>query len=277
MSQRFRSGGKPSAFVTVVTSVCLLAAPALGASRQAQEKSARKACLTGDYATGVSILADLFVEHKNPVYVFNQARCLEQNSRYKDAIRTFEEFLRIGESSKVSAADRATAEKHIDECKAKLASEEPPAGPAPQPFVPPAPPPPPEIVVQPVRPVQIIEQPRPRPEPPKSGKGLVIAGIATGVVGVAAVGAGIAFHIKANNLADEVQGGVDAYTREKDSSRKTYQALTVVGYGVGAACIVTSAVLIGFGATRGSSAKTDVALVPALGPDHAGVLLHGGF
>ena len=70
----------------------LLTAPALGAgrqssgNRQSQEKAARKACLTGDYATGVSILADLFVESKDPLYIFNQGRCMEQNSRYKDAI-----------------------------------------------------------------------------------------------------------------------------------------------------------------------------------------------
>jgi hypothetical protein len=51
-----------------------------------------------------------------------------------------------------------------------------------------------------------------------------------------------------------------------------------VGYGVGAACIATGAVLIAIGASRnGSANRGNVALVPAVGPGHTGLLLHGGF
>ena len=64
----------------------LVATPAFGAGRQSQDKAARKACLSGDYSKGVAILADLFVETREPIYVFNQGRCFEQNLQYLEAI-----------------------------------------------------------------------------------------------------------------------------------------------------------------------------------------------
>lgn len=72
----------------------LAAAPAQAASRQTPEKTARKACLSGDYEKGVAILSDLFVETQDPTWIFNQARCFEQNRRYEDAIARFQEYLR---------------------------------------------------------------------------------------------------------------------------------------------------------------------------------------
>lgn len=244
-------------------------------NRQAQEKAekaARKACLTGDFSTGVSILADLFVESQNPVYVFNQGRCLEQNSRYKDAIARFEEFVRLGETLTLSRDDRESALKHIEDCKAKLPVEE-------KPQVAVAPPP-----VQPVTPSvqpdlsgQIASRTAPQSEPAKGGRGLVIGGIVTGGVGVAAVVAGVVFALKANNLVDEMQNKVDAYTSDKSSSQKTYATLAWVGYGVGAACIAAGAVLTVLGASRHGSGRTDVALLPAIEPGLAGAVLQGGF
>ena len=250
----------------------LLTAPALGASRQSsgnrqsQEKAARKACLTGDYTNGVSILADLFVEHTDPIYVYNQGRCLEQNTRYKDAVARFEEYLRIGETSTLDPADRSSAEKHIEDCKAKLAEENKPQVVAPQP------------ISQPEPTTSIVEKPAAQPEPPTGGQGLVVTGIVTGSVGVAAVIAGVVFNLKANSMADEMQTTVDAYTSNKNSSQENYKSVAWVGYGVGAACIATGAVLIAVGANRGiASGKTHVAIVPALGPGRAAVLLRGGF
>jgi hypothetical protein len=254
----------------------LLTAPAFGAghgssgARQSQEKAARKACLTGDYNTGVSILADLFIEHTTPVYVYNQGRCLEQNSRYKDAIARFEEFLRIGETSPLDPADRDSAQKHIEDCKAKLAEENKSLVVAPQPV--------PQPVPQTDANPQIVEKRKAEPESSKSGKGLVVGGIVTGSVGVVAVVAGVVFNLKANSMADEMQGTVDAYASSKNSSQQSYKTAAWVGYGVGAACIATGAVLIAVGASRNdSSAENKVALVPVLGPGQAGVLLRGGF
>ena len=93
----------------------LAASPAQAASRQTPEKTARKACLSGDYEKGVAILSDLFVETQDPTWIFNQARCFEQNRRYEDAIARFQEYLRAAPS--LSAADKELTEKHIADCR----------------------------------------------------------------------------------------------------------------------------------------------------------------
>jgi tetratricopeptide (TPR) repeat protein len=254
--------------------------PAAGANRQSranrepQENAARKACLIGDYANGVSILADLFIKHKDPVYIFNQGRCLEQSLRYRDAIGRFEEFLRINESSQADSDARSEAQTHISDCKAKLLDEE--KAQTPRPVPPPEPPSDPQPLPKQGPTVEIVDDPKAAAEPAKGGGGLVIAGLVTGGVGVAAVIAGVAFNLKANSMSNEMEGTVDAYTPSKDSSQKSYQTLTWIGYGVGAACIATGTILTVVGMTR-SSNRSDVALVPAVGPGQAGVLLHGGF
>jgi hypothetical protein len=243
-------------------------------SRQSQEKAALKACLTGDYGKGVSILADLFVEHRDPVYVFNQGRCLEQSSLYKDAIARFEEFLRIGETSSLDPADRAAAKQHIEDCKAKLPVEDRRQAVAPPPLAQPTAQP----IPQPDATAQIVEKHKTEPEPPEHGRRVLVAGIVTGSVGVAAAIAGVVFNLKANSTVDEMETEIDAYTSGRNSSQKTYAALAWVGYGVGAACIATGAVLTVVGASRRGSATTPaVALVPAVGPGQLGALLRGGF
>ena len=60
--------------------VCLLApllvaGQARAARVDARERAAKKACLTGDAAKGVEILADLFIDTDDATYIFNQGRC----------------------------------------------------------------------------------------------------------------------------------------------------------------------------------------------------------
>lgn len=61
------------------------------ADRQALEREARRACLSGEYVKGVALLSDLFVDSKDPNYIFNQGRCFEQNLRFEEAIGRFGE------------------------------------------------------------------------------------------------------------------------------------------------------------------------------------------
>jgi hypothetical protein len=82
-------------------------------------RTARKACLSGDYAKGVSILADLYVETSDPNYLFNQARCYEQNLRFVEAAERFKEYLR--KAPRLGEAERADVEKHIVDCEAVTA------------------------------------------------------------------------------------------------------------------------------------------------------------
>jgi hypothetical protein len=239
--------------------------------RQAQEKAARKACLTGDYGKGVDLLADLFVETKDPTYVFNQGRCFEQNLRYEDAVGRFQEYLRAA-GAKVSPEDKQAAENHIASCKELLAQERgrtaAQTAPAPSGSSPPA------GGSQPL-PAPLVIQPAAPPPPASSGAGLRVGGIVVASFGVAAAAAGVVASLKANSILDDMYATVDGYTKESD--RKTYATLAWIGYGVGGACVVTGAILYTLGHRARSKSATGVALVPTIGPGNAGAALRGAF
>jgi hypothetical protein len=269
--------------VAAAVTVVLLAANGRGAlaagktTRQAKERTARKSCLSGDWAKGIDILADLFVDSHDPTYIFNQGRCLEQNHRYEDAIEKFKEFLRTGETQDLKSEDRDSAEKHIAACKETLATQgvaaEPvpplaPSLPAPAVVAPPTP--------APEEPAPIVVQTDAAKQTRNAGSGLRVAGIVTAVFGLAAAGAGIGFNVLANNTVGDIESTLNGYAGKKSDHDK-YVTLSWVGYGVGAACLVTGAVLYGIGLKARSSSSTEVALVPAVGPGHAGVAFTGAF
>jgi hypothetical protein len=241
----------------------------------ARERVARKACLAGDYEKGVEILADLFVETKDPTFIFNQGRCFEQNSKYTQAISRFLEFLRA--STKLTAEAKAAAEKHIADCQelldkqsAKLAP--PPRAPEPvvvQPPPPPTPVPAPETVV--------AQQETPAHPRSTVGAGLRTAGIVTASVGGVALIAGIALNMKVNSLATEMEDTPGAWSTGKESNRKTYQTLGWIAYGAGAACVVTGAILYIFGRQSESMSNTTTALLPTISASHIGISLSGAY
>jgi hypothetical protein len=248
-------------------------------SADAKERRARTACLAGDYAEGVRLLSELFVSTKDTTFIFNQGRCFEQNRRYEDAIARFQEFLRA--SKKVTKADKAEAQKHINDCKELLADggekskAAQPAPVTPTPVTPVTPVAPTAVVPTPVVPTTAPSTPVVTSTANGSaGSGLRTAGIVTASVGGAALLAGVIFNLKVNSLASDIQK-TDGYSPNKESDRKTYRTLGWVGYGVGAACVATGAVLYILGSRSGDRAS--VALVPAFSPDHAGAIVKGSF
>jgi tetratricopeptide (TPR) repeat protein len=92
------------------------------AKSQAKERVAKRACLSGDYLKGVSILAELFVDTNDPTYLFNQGRCYEQNVRYLEAAERFKEYLR--KAPKLSDSEKADVDKHIADCEASAAKNQ---------------------------------------------------------------------------------------------------------------------------------------------------------
>ncbi len=266
----------------LAVSVLLQVTPASAASRQAQERAARKACLTGNPAKGVAILADLFLDTKDATYIFNQGRCLEQNRKFEDAIARFEEYLRATDPV-MNREDRDAAEKHISTCKATIAQERGGSStiPAPQPVTPAAPPPAPTpapaATPEPSGPIVIRPAAEPQPPATHGRAGLRTAGIVTASVGVAALVAAVVLNVKANSMVDEMETTANGYSPGKASDRSSYETFSWVGYGIGAACVATGAVLFGIGRRSGGGSSTSVALLPAVGPGQAGALLTGGF
>ena len=264
-----------AASVFALTVTPTLAADKKAQRKQAQERAARKACLNGDYTKGVAILSDLFVDTKDPTYIFNQGRCFEQNHRYEDALSRFEEYLRTAPAN-LEATDRAAAEKHIADCRERLPDQSSKAQPSPQPFVPPPPPPAAVAAPAPSSPAPIAVRSESPPPPIHAGAGLRVAGIVTASVGVAAVAAGVLLNVKANNLVKTMDTTLGNY-ESRDADRKNYQTMAWIGYAAGAACVVTGAVLYGLGLRAGGNGSTNVALLPAFGPNQASALLTGGF
>jgi hypothetical protein len=97
----------------------LLGQSALADKVSSKERLAKKACLSGDYAKGVGLLTDLFLETNDTNYLYNEGRCFERNARYVEAAERFKEYLR--KELELGRADKADAEKHIADCEAAAA------------------------------------------------------------------------------------------------------------------------------------------------------------
>jgi hypothetical protein len=255
----------------------LTASTAAAASIDSKERQARTACLAGDWAKGVAILAELFVRTEDPTYVFNQGRCFEQNGRNEQAIDRFREYLRIG--TKLPEAEVALAQKHIADCRALLGHSDTPTPPAlaESPKVAPVPAPEtrPEPVAAPSQPEVSLQQEAP-PSAGSQGTGLRTAGVITAAVGGGALIAGVILNLKVNQMTSDLEAP-GAYSRSTDSRRSTYSTLTWVGYGAGAACVAGGAVLYFLGWKSAQSGSAAVALVPTLSPGQAGAALKGAF
>lgn len=280
-SVRWRARGLWSLVIFIAASL-FATASTNAASRHVKERAARKACLSGDYVKGVSILSDLFVDTKDPTYIFNQARCFQQNRRYEDAVARFQEFLRTGPD--LDPSDKAAAEKHIADCQDLIAKQTAqPVQPvgltsAVQQSLVQQPPPSFTPQVAPatiLAPAPAIAQTSPQPDA-TSGSGFRTAGIATASVGAAALVTGILLNLHVNSMASDMKitGG---YSDSKESQRKNYETAGWISYGVGAACVATGAILYYLGLRSSSHRSPALSLLPVLTPNQAGAAVGGSF
>jgi hypothetical protein len=260
----------------LLVSLFLSTQPVQAGSVETKERTARVACLSGDFAKGVAILSELFVDTKDSAYIYNQGRCFEQNSRYAEAIARFQEFLRAGK--RVKKSDKDEAQKHIADCQDLLAKQSTPAAAPPAT----APTPAPTVAQVPVASVPqvaatppVVQQTNPRLVG-ESVAGVRTAGIITATVGGMALITGVILNLKVNGMASDLQK-TDGYTPSKESDRKTYQTLGWVGYGVGAACVTAGAVLYFLGHRPDDAGSTSVAILPSFAPGQAGAAFNGAF
>ena len=263
--------------VLAVLGSLLFALPgAQAASKGAQERAAKKACLAGDVAKGVDILTDLYLDTNNPTYIFNQGRCYEQNLRYEEALARFREYL--VKAVNLSDQDKAGVEKHIAACQSYIGNRgteasHPVAAAAEVPKVEPPAKQDPPATGREEEPVTSVSQQATREN---GGSTLGIVGIVTAAIGGAALATGVVLNVKANRMASDLQGE-GAYSRSKESQRTTYEILGWLGYGVGGACVAAGALLYYFGRDSGHAATSSMALVPAFAPDKVGAVLEGSF
>ena len=214
------------------------------------EKSARKACIVGNYTKGVDILADLFISVRDPVYIYNQARCFQQNHQWQSAIDRFNEYLRKAKGIPETEVQEVKA--YIAECEGPLGK----TGATPEP----SPPPPPKAA-----PLETQPKPVPVEEGVEEGSGLRTAGVIVGAVGVVGVAAGVFCSVKTYQVRDHAD------------QLNQYKTAGYVSYGVGAAGLVTGLTLYLIGHSKKRPEPTAVSLVPMVGPDQTAVFVQGTF
>lgn len=262
--------------VLAVLSIVLAAPFAQAAGHEGAERAARKACLSGDYATGVGILSDLFIDTKDPTYIYNQARCFEQNNRCEEAIGRFREYLRL--ATQLPPADRAATEKHMADCQALLGPKVAPGtisqGAIESPPQPDTPAAPAAVIEPPVVPqADVASGAGPATNP---GRGLRIAGITCGAVGLALVGTAIYYYTQARSYSDKVSAQ-PIHNPSDDSAGKHAQTMQWVFYSAGAAAIATGTVLYVLSWPPAAKGRATTAVAPMLGPGLAGISAQGAF
>lgn len=230
-------------FRLVLVVSCLLGALPVHAQQSGQDPrvaEAKTACGAGNVQKGVELLAELYTATNDPIWIFNQARCYHQNNQLGLALARFKEFLRKskgGPDEDIREAQAYINEIETDLRKNEVSSASQPSAPAPATPVP-------------AQAVSTV------PASPDShhGRGLRYTGIAAGVLGGAAMVGGVVFSILVQQTKQDVENQTKnsvvpaSAVSGKLSDGRTYESLQWVCYGVGAAAVLTGALLYYFGA-----------------------------
>lgn len=224
----------------------------------------------GDFATALDLFKRVYVLTEKAELLYNVAQCWRQLGENAKAIKVFGEYLKHFPAGKTSDEVRTI----IADLKQLPPRPIPQRPVAPTPQVAPRPtpqptPPPPPVIIQPDVPPNEVPAPEPAPTAdlkPNRGRGMLIAGIVVGTIGLGALGAGIALEVRAQEMADEISNG--HYETEFDNG-PLYAALGPVLIGVGGAAVVTGVILTVVGARR--SKRSRVALIPSVSPRRVAV------
>jgi tetratricopeptide (TPR) repeat protein len=235
-----------------------------GDGRDARERAAKRACLNGEADKGIKLLTDLYVDTNDSNYIFNQGRCYEQGSLYREAIERFREYLRKAKNA--TDAEQAEANRHIADCKAVLDGQKQEISVKVE-ETPPTTEPPQQVNDNQVAETKVEVTPAGASERP--GSGLRVAGIVVASVGLAALATGVALNLKHNSIIRNMRTNYDDGTYATAGSYKTG---AIVGYAAGAACIASSAILYVLG-----WAGRETTVTPTMGSDHAGLAVTGWF
>jgi hypothetical protein len=260
-----RRPGRARALLAVaMLATTLIATSAWGQTAEegdARVRRAQAACLGGDLQTGVRLLAELYAETQDPLWIFNQARCYQQNNAADLATSRFREFLRKTPDKSSELARQA--EEHVRELERAARMSPPPTAQG------------------------SLETRAPTREtgPATRHGGQRTAALVVAGVGAAAVATGLTFTLLVRktqaDVEDRAKGAVILQGGAVDDDFKRgarYETLQWVCYGVGVAALAAGAALYHFGGSEPEpQASSAPRLVPFIAGDAGGALLHVGF
>jgi tetratricopeptide (TPR) repeat protein len=211
---------------------------------------------------------------EDPFYIFNLAQAYRRAGNGAKALELYRTYLR-----KVpNAPDRADVEQRIANLEKSLRSAPPaPVSPPPSPAAAPA-----AVASAPSSlplpgagssaslPAGGVHEADRPPAPVRRSNLAFTGGVATAVAGLALVGTGAFFGIRAKQKFDEALGDGARYDPSLDDSARRAQTLEYVFLGVGAAAIATGGVLVVLG-LQDDGPRRRTALVPLV--DGQGVRL----
>jgi hypothetical protein len=227
---------------------------------------AKTACMAGDVPKGVRLLAELYAATNDPIWIFNQGRCYQQNGEAQAALNRFREYLRkTAAIKKDEVSTSREAEAYIRELEIDLRRSTAPPTP---------------------RLEGASSDPGPEVRPSGEPK-LRTAAITSAVVGGAGLASGLVFTLltqradaRIRRLTDgegpiERSQTLEIASANRDGRR--YGMLQWIGYGVGASALVASGVLYLMGRPDSVEVKpARLAIVPAPALDGACGLLRFG-
>lgn len=236
-----------------------------------------KAYTLGHFPEAIEEFEKAYEMRSEPIFLYNIAQSHRQSNSPQRAIFFYRRYLEADPNVK----NRAEIEKRIKDMETQLNAQKENSGAtmttAPGPAQPTTPVPTPTQ-----QPVPVTAPPSPDPvmnvqvaqpaESAHAGRGLRIVGLVTAGVGVAAVGAGIAFGLHASSLRDEAYKGT--YNDSKLQDSKSFRTLQWVSIGIGGAAVVTGGVLYYLGL---SAKDAPVALAPIVAPGMGGAAIFGSF
>lgn len=240
-------------------------------TRNQKEKAALKACLAGDMKGGIELLAELYADTHDSTYIYNQARCYQQNNEPELALNRFREYLRKG--PELSQKEKEALDRNMDECQKLIAERRATMGGGTT-----------AVASEHTNLNQekaastiplVAEGNLADGDHSTPGRHLRIAGITTFACGVASLGVGLIYW----KMRDNILGDVDDQRYMTDQQSKhlgTYKTISLIGYGLGSAAVVTGVTLYLLG-NHQAGAEPSVALLPSFLQGEANLTLRGRF
>jgi tetratricopeptide (TPR) repeat protein len=275
--QRIAMNRPNRATLTVLCAV--LASVALAPAGHAEPRGKRnaeshynkgmKAYNLGHFPEAIEEFEKAYELAPEPILLYNIAQSHRQDGNAQRAAFFYRRYLEAAPDAK----NRAEIEKRLAELQSQIDAPKdspaiaPPPAPVPPPVVAPPPvPAPPPVVVQTTQPAQV--------PPPSQGRGLRIAGLVTGGVGVAAAITGTALVLYGRSQQSSAMSGT--WDASKYDSGKSMQTVGWIAVGVGGAAVVTGTILYVVGA-KSASVPGTLSLAPLVTPDAGGAVLLGRF